>query len=100
MNADPDEYACYLTDRKPPIGVPLAIYAESTDGFSEWFEGDFDGAHWRAFDLPARPPEWYVRGWREVLAPFGRDGATVDCRKFTDPPTTRDPLLVSAVDES
>ena len=30
----------------PPIGLPLAIYAISTEGFTEWFEGTFDGRHW------------------------------------------------------
>jgi hypothetical protein len=99
MNENPDEYACYLADRTPPIGVPLAIYAQSTDGFSEWFEGDYDGSHWRAHDLPARPPEWYVLGWREVNAPVDKRSEIVDCRRFSHPPSTRDPLL-TAISES
>ncbi|WP_368564270.1 hypothetical protein [Pseudoxanthomonas sp. UTMC 1351] len=57
MDGNPGEHACYVASRTPPIGVPLAIYARSTDGFSEWFEGDFDRSHWRTHDLPPRPPE-------------------------------------------
>ena len=94
MNANPDQLACYPTTRTPPIGVPLAIYARSTDGFSEWFEGDYDGRHWRAHDMPATPPEWYVRGWREINAPLEDDSR--DCRRLGGPPNAGEPLLVHA----
>lgn len=100
MGANPDTFTCYLAIRTPPIGVPLAIYAQSTEGFSEWFEGDFDGSHWRARDLPARPPEWYVRGWREVSMPLDEDDEMVDCRQFTRVPSIGDPLLISADQEA
>ena len=94
MNSTHAEFACQLASQTPPIGVPIAIYAVSTEQFSEWFEGEYDGRHWRAHDIPATPPQWYVRAWRRVDASF--DSATLDCRNLGGPPSAEEPILLSA----
>lgn len=93
MNDDRDSYLCHLPGRTPVTGVPLKIFARSADGYSEWFDGQYDGIHWRADEVPAEP-SWYVRGWREVTA-LG-DGAVVDCRQLVGEPSADDPLLLGA----
>ena len=66
MDADPDSFACYPLSVGPPEGQRLAIYAESSGHFSEWFEGMYDGKFWKALDMPKVPHQWYVRGWRPL----------------------------------
>ena len=91
MNAETGDLSCYLPERTPPVGVPLAIYACSTDDFTDWFAGEFDGRHWRAVVEDA-DSNWYVLGWRRVNAPL--DDARVDCRALPTHPSGMEPMLL------
>ncbi len=88
-------FACYLPERTPPIGVPLAIYACSTEDFTEWFTGRYDGRHWRATDVDERDGNaWYVLGWRQTAGPM--DDACMDCRALPTHPSGIEPALLNA----
>ena len=46
----------------PPFNQPLTVLATNASGATETFHGFHDGAHWRAYDLPAHGV-WYARAW-------------------------------------
>lgn len=93
MGAESIQFSCYLPERTPPVDVPLAIYACSTEDFTEWFNGRFDGRYWRAADVDG-DDNWYVLGWREAYAPL--DNACVDCRGLPTHPSGGEPILLRA----
>ena len=83
--ANPDDPCCNPLTARPPMAAALAIYARSSDGFSEWFPGTFDGMCWWSTQVPADGARWTVVGWRAL----DDDEAPVrmDCRAADDPVT-------------